>query len=481
MELTPKEHPSTQINMSKNDSGIGDTKSDFKTNVTDVTLNINDTQKEQISNSKIQNKPRKATIDNNEFVANSYFKSEPNVYKLPSDLNRGDLSKDYKEIQLADIKNDSRIALLTTESETKLQIIKIEIEKKSEFTEIHLYANTVIENYQKPDCNGKNMKIRIPGATDKISDLSKMNDTYPINKIGSEIIKNLLIYTVSFSVDLSNCTCKRNGPKELIFTAYHGPINESMNDKNSSDEKKNEVINFDNQKKKWELDVIVLDPGHGGHDVGAVGVSGIYEKDLTLKLAKKVKELIAEKMPNTKVILTREDDRFVELYKRGQIANQAGGKLFISIHLNAAQKKPSPARGVETYILRPGRNDDAIRVANFENSVIKFEKQQDVYKHLNEEQIIIATMAQSAFVQFSEKLAKHVQEEIVAITKLEDRGVKQAGFYVLVGASMPNILFEACFLSNPEDEKFVSSAEGQEKIALGLVKAIKKYSDEYMK
>jgi len=155
--------------------------------------------------------------------------------------------------------------------------------------------------------------------------------------------------------------------------------------------------------------------------------------------------------------------------------------LFISIHFNSARKKPSSASGLETYILRPGKNEDAIRVANFENSVIQFEEHTNKYMKLTEEEIIIATMAQSAFVRFSELFARLMQEEVIRTTKLKDRGVKQAGFYVLIGASMPNILFEGGFLSNRDEEKYVNSKEGQEKIARGMVNAIKKYAEEYGK
>jgi N-acetylmuramoyl-L-alanine amidase len=233
------------------------------------------------------------------------------------------------------------------------------------------------------------------------------------------------------------------------------------------------------ERKRWELDVIVLDPGHGGKDAGCISINGYQEKDIALKIAKELRGLINQNMPETKVVMTRSDDTFIELYRRGQIANESHGKLFISIHINAARTKPSPAKGFETYILRPGRNDDAIKVANKENAVVKYEKKQSNYKALTEEEMIIVTMAQSTFVKFSELFARTVQEEVSKTTPMFDRGVNQAGFLVLVGASMPNVLFEAGFASNTEDESYLISKEGQHKIALGLYNAIQKYSEMY--
>jgi len=178
-------------------------------------------------------------------------------------------------------------------------------------------------------------------------------------------------------------------------------------------------------------------------------------------------------------VYTRKDDRFVELYRRGQIANEAGGKLFISVHCNSMPSKPHPAKGFETYILRPGRNEDAVRVAERENDAIRFESNQKRYKALTDEQFIVVNMAQSAFVKFSEMFAAAVQDEVGKATSLASRGVNQAGFYVLVGASMPNILFETAFLSNKDDEKFINSERGQNAVARGLFNAIRIYADKY--
>ena len=145
------------------------------------------------------------------------------------------------------------------------------------------------------------------------------------------------------------------------------------------------------------MDVIVLDPGHGGEDVGAISINGHKEKDIALSIAKRTKELLKKELPNTKVVMTRDDDTFVELYRRGQIANKNKGKLFISIHCNSMPTKPHPANGCESYILRPGRNSEAVRVAEKENADIRLEKEQVNYDDICEDKLIISTMALSAF------------------------------------------------------------------------------------
>ncbi len=237
---------------------------------------------------------------------------------------------------------------------------------------------------------------------------------------------------------------------------------------------------IEKQKKKWKLDVVVIDPGHGGHDPGAIGLIGTREKDITLGIALKLGELIKKELPDVKVVYTRKTDRFVELYRRGQIANESGGKLFISIHCNSTEKKPSSANGFEIYLLRPGRTEDAIRIAEKENEVVKLEKDyEDRYQELTEENFIILTMAQSSYVKASERFAEMLEETMSAQMEGQRQPVKQAGFYVLVGASMPNVLLETGYLSNVKDERFLRSPAGQKKIAQAIVNGLKGYKNEY--
>ncbi len=236
------------------------------------------------------------------------------------------------------------------------------------------------------------------------------------------------------------------------------------------------------QKEKWKLDVVVIDAGHGGHDPGAIGVIGAREKDVTLGIALKLGEMIERGLPEVKVVYTRKTDRFIELYRRGQIANEAGGKLFISIHCNSTEKKPSNAKGFEIYLLRPGKTEEAIRIAEKENEVVKLEKDfEERYQQLTEENFIILTMAQSAYVKQSETFAELLSETMSEKLESPDRAVKQAGFYVLVGASMPNVLVESGYLSNPREERFLRSPDGQKTIAESIFKAVKVFKRQYEK
>jgi len=232
-------------------------------------------------------------------------------------------------------------------------------------------------------------------------------------------------------------------------------------------------------KGKWDFNVIVIDAGHGGKDSGTIGVDGVKEKDITLAVALKLGNYIQEHMKDVKVVYTRKTDKFIELYRRGQIANEAGGKLFISIHCNATPEKPSNANGLEVYLLRPGRTKEAISIASHENSVIKYEDNPARYQKLTDENFILVSMAQSSYMRYSEKFADLVNKAVAKDAAIEPRGVKQAGFYVLVGASMPSVLVETGFLSNRKDERYLNSSKGQSGIAESIFDAIKKFREIY--
>lgn len=239
---------------------------------------------------------------------------------------------------------------------------------------------------------------------------------------------------------------------------------------------------LEEQRRRWDLDVIVLDAGHGGRDYGAIGVTGVREKDVTLGIALRLGALIEKNLRGVKVVYTRKDDRFVPLYRRGQIANEAGGKLFISIHANSLPRKPNPTRGFEVYLLRPGRTDEAIAIAEAENAVIELEEgYEERYQELTDENFILVTMAQSQYMRASELFAQIATQEMEDHLTVPNRGVKQAGFLVLVGASMPNVLVETAYLSNREDERYLRGAAGQQKIANALFAAVKRYKAAYEK
>ena len=224
-------------------------------------------------------------------------------------------------------------------------------------------------------------------------------------------------------------------------------------------------------KDKWRLDIVVLDAGHGGKDPGAIGKYGTKEKDVVLDITKRTGKLLEKS--GIKVFYTRDEDVFVPLMDRTKMANEKNGKLFVSIHANA--NKNRKIQGFETYLLRPGKSEDAIEVASRENSVINLEEVQDQYADLTGEALIMATMAQSIFMKESEDLASIIQMELDKRLNTPNRGVKQAGFYVLIGASMPNVLVEVGFLSNPMEEKKLKQDMHKQQIAEAIYYAIKHF------
>ena len=257
---------------------------------------------------------------------------------------------------------------------------------------------------------------------------------------------------------------------------------ESESERKAREQKRQETIQegLEKRRGRWKLDVIVIDAGHGGKDPGALGVTRVREKDVTLAIALRLGKLIQQNLKNVKVVYTRKTDEFVELYRRTQIANEVGGKLFISIHCNSMDRKPSRAHGFEIYLLRPGKTEDAVAIASRENASVRLEEgYENRYKKLTEEEFIIVTMAQSAYVKYSEEFARLTAKSMGTELKIKNSGVKQAGFYVLVGASMPNVLVETGYLSNRKEEKFLKSTEGQKRIAEAILKGVRAYKTYY--
>ncbi len=234
-------------------------------------------------------------------------------------------------------------------------------------------------------------------------------------------------------------------------------------------------------KNKWNFNVIVIDAGHGGKDPGAIGVTGLREKDVNLGVALELEKVLKKKMPDVKIVLTRSTDKFVELYMRGKIANENHGKLFISIHANSLAKKNSKVRGFDVYLLRPGRTEKAIKIAEMENSVIQYEDNPARYQTLTDENFILVTMAHSAYLRYSERFAEILYKKWAKELKVPARGVKQAGFYVLVGASMPSVLVETGFISNRQDEAYLKSKKGRREIAKTIFNSIVEYREFYEK
>ncbi len=235
-------------------------------------------------------------------------------------------------------------------------------------------------------------------------------------------------------------------------------------------------------QKSGKITTIVIDAGHGGKDPGAIGKHA-KEKDIVLKIALKTGQYIEEYLKDVKVIYTRKTDRFVELYKRAEIANKNNADVFISIHCNAI-KSPN-TYGSETYIMGLHKENANLNVAMMENAAILLEENEDdFYDGFNvnsPESYITLALKKDNFMDQSLIIADNIQKQFKNRVGRKDRGVKQAGFLVLWRTSMPGILIELGFLSNPTEERFLNSEEGQVYMASAIYRAFKEYKLAYEK
>jgi len=239
---------------------------------------------------------------------------------------------------------------------------------------------------------------------------------------------------------------------------------------------------FVNSTYAQKVNTVVLDAGHGGHDTGALGKNS-REKDIALAIVLKLRDYIHENMKDVKVVLTRSDDTFVELYRRAHIANENKADLFISIHCNST-KSPS-AFGVETFVMGLHKSQANLAVAKAENAAILLEddyvEKYDGFDPNSPEGNIFFSMMQNAFLDKSLAFAGKVQHQLVDNLHMLNRGVKQAGFLVLYKTAMPGVLIETGFISNAKDEKFLLSENGQEQMAQAIFKALRDYKNQVEK
>ena len=222
-----------------------------------------------------------------------------------------------------------------------------------------------------------------------------------------------------------------------------------------------------------KLHTIVIDAGHGGHDPGAIGPRGTREKDVVLKVALRLGELIQARMPDVNVVYTRNDDRFINLYERGRMANRAKGDLFISIHANS--HRTTQPNGAEVFFLGLHRTEDAFEVMKKENSVIALEDPATRTRELTDEEIILYELTNTAYIANSQYFSALLDDQFKNHAQRRSRGVKQAGFLVLYHASMPAVLIELGFISNPAEEQFLRSDDGQRTLAESIFNGIKNY------
>ena len=219
------------------------------------------------------------------------------------------------------------------------------------------------------------------------------------------------------------------------------------------------------------LKTIVIDAGHGGRDVGAVGPTGLKEKDITLALAQEMEKILQER--GIQVILTRDHDEFVSLQKRVSIANSSGADLFLSIHCNASIS--SRARGFESYFLSPASDDLARAVETVENSVIMLEGNSSN----KTKETILADLKYTEYRTESKMLARIIQTNLDKALSSPSRGIKSALFYVLKGVEAPAVLVEVSFISNPTEEKFLRSSQYKQLLAEHITESILQFKKDF--
>jgi N-acetylmuramoyl-L-alanine amidase len=231
-----------------------------------------------------------------------------------------------------------------------------------------------------------------------------------------------------------------------------------------------------NGDKKW---VIVIDPGHGGYDPGALG-SFSEEKNITLAIALRTGSYIEQNLKNVSVIYTRKTDAFVDLKDRPAMANKNNADLFISIHVNSANVKS--VHGVETYVMGATKDEQNLAVAMKENEVILLEKDYSTsyegFDPKSPESYVMFSLMQNIYLRQSTSFASRIQNQYRERYDRLDRGVKEAGFWVLYNTTMPSVLTETGFITSPDEEKFLNSPAGQDIIARSIFNACNDYIAE---
>jgi len=323
--------------------------------------------------------------------------------------------------------------------------------------------------------NFKNsIKIEINKIANIKNRITKTDDSQLIDRVVHSIKNNKSFLTVYFK---SKFNIKRNFVLEKPFRVVFDVIKseESDRDLDSSENKRvkqepKESNIKDKHPKKKLIEIICIDPGHGGTDLGAVGRSKLMEKGITLKVSRKVKKLIESKL-GLRVIATRDKDVEVSLDSRAAMANNQKAQVFVSIHVNSSFR--SSARGPETYYVSLKATDqEAFKLAEKENSSLG-----EAFKTAENDDLkmILWNMAQSEYIKESSKLASFIQNELNILMHTKNRGVKQAPFRVLMRVAMPAVLIEIAFISNFYEEKSLMDDSFLDKVANAIYTGISKF------
>lgn len=230
-------------------------------------------------------------------------------------------------------------------------------------------------------------------------------------------------------------------------------------------------------REAWKIHTVIIDPGHGGKDQGAVGPTGLEEKEVALKVALHLKAMIEQRL-RIRAVLTRSSDEFVSLGRRARVALENDGRMFISLHCNAAKRRQRGAGGTEVYFLSEARTEEAREVARRENAALAFEEN-GAPGEANGNPVlrdIFEGMSSDQYLKESQGLAAEIRGAVArAGGMLRDRGVKQAGFYVMKGtqARMPSVLVEMAFISSPREERLLRTESFQKQLAGAILEGVR--------
>jgi N-acetylmuramoyl-L-alanine amidase len=303
--------------------------------------------------------------------------------------------------------------------------------------------------------------------------------------INSAFVKSARIGQYSYDTarivfDLQSPSCNfkvtnLEDPPRLVIDIYSGGAKDEGTSDLRTQMKPDDVVPPTRQQvERFVKRTVVIDAGHGGHDPGAVGPSGLYEKNVVLDIAMRVREIMKKDYPFYNVILTRDSDVFIPLPERAEIANRNSADLFVSIHANSSTNHK--ARGIETYLLNWSNDAEALKVAARENA-ISLKKMKQMKGELG---VILASLERESKRDESVKVAGSIQNSLASSVgqkypEVNDLGVKQALFYVLVGAKMPSTLVEVSFISNPKEEKLLADESYRQFLARSIADGIHKY------
>jgi len=364
-----------------------------------------------------------------------------------------------------------RARLIFTIGKKNVNIRQVQVSEKENGTLIRILTTA---SFKKDDIALKLVNGWLYAAIYK----GKVDPNALASKRSAGLIRRIQAIQFKQSVSIAFRLRGKIKSKELQIDPDSGDILISLRTVTAAENNRHTQNDLEAQKKEWMIHTIVIDPGHGGKDPGAIGYRGIREKDIVLPVALKLGKELHKRLSGVKIIFTRKSDVFIPLWKRTKIANEKNGKLFVSLHCNSNPNKK--VRGFETYFLSAEKDAKARNVVLKENASVRFESQTDKkrYEGVN---FVLATLAQNAFIKYSQYLASVVQKALSKKMRSLDmisRGVKQGPFWVMVGATMPNILVEMGFISNKHEALLLKQKSTQTRIAAALSDGIVKYKKD---